>query len=314
MMENNILVTAVAGDIGQAVIKCLKGLPRPCRVIGCDIDPVGSVVGGGDDFVLAPSARDTKVYMDFLFSVVAHHKIRHIVPASDAELYFFHTHRRETEKRGLHVLIVAEHIYQTFMHKYETVRFLSSKGLSCPRTYLLDEYQRGLPYPLIVKPCISAGGHGLFKVENDEQLNAVKVLMRDAVVQEYLPGEDQEYTTGVFSDGKKCSSITFRRILGFNGVSRVVEPMEDCAADEIAHEIAMACGLVGALNIQSRKVGNKHYIFEINPRLSSTVYFRHSFGFQDVVWWLDGSIPAHKLNYSKGKGIRVLTEVFTNKV
>lgn len=314
MMKNNILVTAVAGDIGQAVIKCLKSPPRPCRVIGCDMDPVGSVVGGADDFVIASSARDIKTYKDFLFSAVEQYNISHIIPSSDAELSFFHAHREETKKMGLRVLIVAKDIYQTFMHKYETARFLSSKGLKCPRTYFLNEYRGGLPYPVIVKPCISAGGRGLFKVENDEQLKAVKVLMPDAVVQEYLPGEDQEYTTGVFSDGKKCSSVTFRRTLGFNGVSRVVEPVKDIAAQDIGREVAAACGLVGALNIQSRKVGKTHYIFEINPRLSSTVYFRHAFGFQDVLWWLEGNIPAHHLDFSKGKGIRVLTEIFTNKV
>ena len=95
------------------------------------------------------------------------------------------------------------------------------------------------------------------------------------IIQEYIGSDSEEYTTGVFSDGRKVSSITFRRKLGFGGL-----PVEAVLVDEpfiknMALYIAEATGLIGSINIQTRRMadGNIFVPFEINPRLSSTLLF-----------------------------------------
>jgi carbamoyl-phosphate synthase large subunit len=41
------------------------------------------------------------------------------------------------------------------------------------------------------------------------------------------------------------------------------------------------------LNVQLRLRGGIPYVFEINPRFSSTLMMRHKIGFQDFIWTLD---------------------------
>lgn len=58
----------------------------------------------------------------------------------------------------------------------------------------------------------------------------------------------------------------------------------------------------------------RYYIFEINPRISGTVRFRHMLGFTDVLWWLDLldgiTVDPWKSAYKRAVGIRELNEKF----
>lgn len=72
-----------------------------------------------------------------------------------------------------------------------------------------------------------------------------------------------------------------------NGYTSFVELIFGKVIKECAITIATATNLKGYINLQLRKYEDKNYIFEINPRKSGTVYFRHMLGFTDVIWWLD---------------------------
>ncbi len=48
----------------------------------------------------------------------------------------------------------------------------------------------------------------------------------DLIIQEFLPGLDNEYTAGIFSDGRNKHCITFRRTLSPGGFSQQVELVE----------------------------------------------------------------------------------------
>ena len=56
--------------------------------------------------------------------------------------------------------------------------------------------------------------------------------------------------------------------------------------DVLLHSIAQLLQLQGSINVQLRLTGRGPVVFEINPRFSSTVMFRHLIGFQDFVWSL----------------------------
>jgi hypothetical protein len=68
----------------------------------------------------------------------------------------------------------------------------------------------------------------------------------------------------------------------------------------------------GSLNVQFRQTERGCVPFEINPRFSSTVYFRSLFGFKDVRWSLDmheGNPIVYTPGAMKGIGVRKLGEV-----
>ena len=107
--------------------------------------------------------------------------------------------------------------------------------------------------------------------------------------------------------------IIFRRILRA-GFSYRVTLCKDLEIEELVRKVADLFSLEGFINVQLMKKNNKLYIFEINPRISGTVRFRHMLGFKDVLWWLnmlDGkTIEQYKCPYDTAIGVRELNEKF----
>jgi carbamoyl-phosphate synthase large subunit len=193
------------------------------------------------------------------------------------------------------------------------VNFLKENGLPYPATFLLEDYDKQLDFPLIVKARKGWGGKSLIKIWDMEELDFYKKRIANAIVQEYVGTEDEEYTVGVFSNGTDVYSICFRRYLGYGSLSKFVQLVHSDEMRCIVEKIARATRLQGSMNVQFRKTEHGYVPFEINPRISSTAYFRHYFGFQDVKWWLDIKLNKpidYKLKYQKGIGVRAIGEVF----
>lgn len=104
------------------------------------------------------------------------------------------------------------------------------------------------------------------------------------IFQELLSTEEHEYTAGVFKSKQgDIKTITFRRILhgGRTGYGEVVQ---DSTIDQFLYELAEDIDFSGSINIQFRMTDRGPIIFEINPRFSSTLVFRHKLGFKDIEW------------------------------
>ena len=55
----------------------------------------------------------------------------------------------------------------------------------------------------------------------------------------------------------------------------------------LLEKLAVKLNLVGSINVQLRITDNSPKVFEINPRFSSTVLYRHLFGFEDLIWSIE---------------------------
>ena len=104
------------------------------------------------------------------------------------------------------------------------------------------------------------------------------------MIQSYIGSIDNEFTTAVYRDKNIFEVITFKRKLT-GGMTSYATIENEKQLTEYARKIAVSFDLNGSINIQSRKLDDNFYIFEINPRLSSTIYIRDHFGFQDFLWW-----------------------------
>ena len=315
MKPKTILVTGVGGDIGQSIVKCLKGDVRAGRIrlIGCDADPYAAGKKDVGVFYQGPRAAERKAYLAFIASLIKKERVSGIFPSSEPEIMFYDQHRRYFETRGVSLYINSPATISVFFDKYKTALFLKKNGLPYPKTYLLSSYRTGLSFPAIIKPRAGCGGKGFIRVTDAGGLRFYKQRMRGAVIQEQLGSPDREYTVGVFSDGTRTHAIAFERVLGYGSMTKVGRLFRDEALSAVAVRIARACRLEGSLNIQMRKTRDGYVPFEINPRLSSTVYFRHVFGFQDVRWWLrlaQGQPVTYVPRYKSGVAVRTIGEVF----
>ena len=115
--------------------------------------------------------------------------------------------------------------------------------------------------------------------------------------------------------GIRTPSITkanFNRILllkrvlvgGYTGRATVVENLE---ITEYVKKIIASWDVWGLYNIQLRLTANGPKLFEINPRISSTVVFRDKLGFEDFKWWILETLGMEIPNY---KGVAVGTQIY----
>ena len=312
MGKKKILVTAMGGDIGNSYARSVFG--EEFSIIGCDMNPLFCPNASIEQFFQVPPASLVEDYLNAVKGIIEKAGVDLIVPISEPEIQAFHDHRRIWSSWDAKVLINNELILDNFLDKYKTVQYLGSIGFKVPKTYLLKDYQYQLDFPMIIKPVKSCGSKGVEKVDSDTDINYY--MQKDNgeyLIQEYLGSDDQEYTTGIFSDGKNTASITFKRKLGRGGTSTEVTLIESKVMDAMAENLAHKIHLIGSINIQTRLCDGEFIPFEINPRYSSTLGFRKQFGFSDCLWWprisLGGEFSYKKL-HKTGKGVRYFTECF----
>ncbi len=307
-----ILVSAIYGDIGSSTVRSLREEAKV--IIGCDMKPYSPVMHLLDKFYEVPAASDIENYISSIKKIIIQDKVDLFLPISEPEIGILNTRRKAIEDLGVKLLLNNQNIIDTFLDKLKTVQYLESIDIKIPKTIPLSDYDGSYGYPLIVKSREGHGGKKLRKIEDIYDLDyACKKNNGSLLAQEYIGPDNEEYTTCVFSDGDKVSSITFRRKLGFGSMSIEAVLTDEPYIDNMVRSIAENIGLIGSINIQSRRVKNDFIPFEINPRLSSTLLFRKRFGFDDAAWWLNallGREYSYERLYKSGRAVRCLSESY----
>lgn len=302
-----ILVTAISGDIGNGILKILKAEDNV--LYGCDVNEIAVGMDLVEVFWQSRYAVDAG-YIDELLEKCEQYGITHLIPVNEREIERVSKERQRFEKKGIKLVIQEPEILSICLDKWKTAEKLASYGMDVPATYLDIREVDGQDGRYICKPRKSNGSKDIFIYSPKDE--TMDVPTGDYVIQEYIDSEE-EYTVGVYRQDQVVNVIAFKRQLK-NGYSHQVELEESEALNKLAHTIADRLDLKGYINIQLRKKGDRYYIFEINPRISGTVRFRHMLGYSDVIWWLnmlDGKkVTPYQCQYHKAVGIRELNEKY----
>ena len=324
MSKINILVTGVGSEVGQGIIKALRLSKYNCNIVGCDANPNSAGFFMSDSHYVIPMAA-SKDYLDNVMKICKNHSIKLIFSGTDQELKVLSKNRSLFKNINTLLVVQPEKLLNIFSSKYNTYQFLKDNGIPVPATMLVDDkvsikkVMNEFNFPLILKPDISHGSKNMYLVHNKEELNLYLKLSKNKkyVIQQYLPADDQEYTCGVFNCKhlKEPYVIIFKRKL-IEGVSGVAEIVFDKDILSVCKKVVKSSNLEGAINIQLRKFKSKPFIFEINPRYSSTVGIRAKCGFNDaqmaIDYFLFNKIPV-KPNIKKKKVLRYKDEIYIDK-
>lgn len=278
-----IFVTAIGGDIGYGVLKALRDCKQELYIVGCDIEQYNVSVDLVDEFYVCPPYSKTDIWLEFVNGIIKDKNIDYFWPVTETEIKL--TMENEKCFKDVKVIRNADNILQVALDKGMTAHFLHENGVTVPRTLKGKNWDGA--YPVIIKEEFTCGSHSVHIAKDVNELNEICAGMEKPVIQEYIGSDKEEYTMAVFSDGNVVNSVTFKRRLGFGGMSRYVELTKDEKLQDMAKKIAKAFNLKGSINVQMRKRDDDFYVFEINPRISSTISFRTQVGFNDVAWWID---------------------------
>lgn len=306
-----ILISAIGGDVGHSILKCLQ--KSNDYLIGCDVIdyPVGLDLVQKYYKISHATEED---YLERVLQICKDNQITHFIPVSEPEIKKVSDNRFLFNECGIKILINSEKIIDICLDKYKTGCFLNEHNIQKMKICLAKDYiDDGNNY--IVKLRKSCGSKLLKVINNSEGLDEClnMYVAEDLVIQEYIDDSDEEYTVGIFGWNNDLRIIIFRRKLQ-GGFTKFVELVNDPVISSVCIKIAQVLELKGSINIQLRKKNNVCYVFEINPRLSGTTNFRNQLGFTDVIWWLE-AIDGKTLNqyipkYNYAIGIREMNEKF----
>lgn len=292
----NILVTGCGGDIGQSICKILNELNH--NTFGIDISDKNAAQFIFDSFDIGPKVSDN-TYISDLEKHALKNKIDLIIPVSEHELRFYTDTYRDSPMIGGAKVLMANHFSRKIgFNKKDTALFLKEHHLPNPMLYTIDSTD--IHFPLIAKPNTGAGSSNIFIVDDLEEFKFLTTKNESFIFQELLDGTEGEFTCCAYrSKNGGIRNITFKRELTSGGYSGYGEVIEDHRVDTLLVAIANLLNLEGSINIQLRIHKGKPVVFEINPRFSSTVLFRHLLGFKDLEWSIQEFLEEEISEYIK---------------
>ena len=273
-----ILITAVNGDIGQTAIKIVDDAKMASTIIGsdCGISEIGKYFV--DELIKVPRADDPN-YIKALEEYCIKYDIDVIIPISEPEILRL---IEIDEIEGAKVIKANKKAIEIGSDKLRTYELMRENNIAVPWTCELN--QNPVEYPCVLKDRSGCGSKSLVMIENERDLEYYREKRSNSILQEMLLPDHEEYTCGVFrGTSSKIFTIALKRTLlgGLTGYAEVICSKE---LEDYCIKIAKTLDLVGSINIQLRLTSDGPKVFEINPRFSSTMYFRHKVGFQDLVW------------------------------
>ena len=274
------MVSGIASDIGFGVGRILKHHKMCDELFGIDIkeDHPGMIVF--DRTAVAPLASDAN-YLQWLIDYIDENKIDLFIPTTEAEICRL-VESGSHNIGGTKVLLNHPFTISKSLDKFECLNHLEACGIPVPIHGLVGN-KKPLQYPVIVKPRFGQGSKGIVLVSDEDKFNHQKT---GQVWQEYLSPDDEEYTCAAYATPSTEARILImkRKLVGGLTGSGIIS--DNIEIRNYVSEIIKNMMLNGSINIQLRLTNSGPLLFEINPRLSSTVVFRDKLGFADLRWWV----------------------------
>ncbi len=333
MYNPKVLVAGIGGaSLGTELLKCLR-LVGNYQIFGCDVSryAYGHYESGFDATFVIERAN----YLAELLELCRRNRIDAVVPGAEQTTLILSQAADELMSRGIRLAINSPAIIKALSDKAACFQALDRLQIPQPRALVasLARDLDGVTFPCVVKPATGSGGSAFVFVASDRAEAELYVQYltnqgRPALVQEYLPETEGEYTIGVLSlpSGRIAGAVVLRRLLeaklsvhsrGRFGV--ISSPYSQGLIAEFpevrkqAEEIACTIGSVGPLDIQGRLINGRLIPFEINPRFSGSVYFRALAGMNEPDLLLRAIITGEERKASpvkRGYYLRSLTECF----
>ena len=315
-----ILITGVGSLLAQGIIKSIKKSNINCYLVGTDYFASSVGLYLVDSGYLLPDILNPKVkgkvWIDKLIDIINKEKIDVVIPGLDFEIPILSQKKELIEKSTESTVVVSsKEVVDIGDDKWETVKYLKKNGFNYPKSSLpsnLREFIKSNSFPYIVKPRFGHTSKNVFLVNNKIELEKAVNICDKPIVQEYLVGEDNEYTcSATYVNGNLLTTICLRRILK-NGNTQTAFSESTVGLDKYIISVTKSIKPFGAINYQLRETDDGPVIFEINPRFSGTTPIRAIFGVNEVEAVLH-AICNEDYDYSYSKIEGVVQRYFENQ-
>lgn len=283
-----VLITGAGAPPGMSIFKALRHSKLDPRIVATDADPRSVGLFRADAAYVIPKCTEGEArYLSALRDICLREQVALVCFGSEIEMRRAAPHLLAFEAETRARLVLNEPpALERFMDKWGTACALRELDLPAPETALASDAEsvekllERHGYPAIVKPRRGSGSKNLFLARDAEELRFFAAYVPEAVVQEYLLPDDEEYTVGLYKSPRQgyLGQIVFRRMLAA-GLTYRAEVVLDAEIEAECRRVAERIEVWGPINLQLRKTAKGVRIFEINLRFSSSEVMRAHFGF-----------------------------------
>ena len=312
-MQLKFLITGCHGDLAFSIASIIRKNFNNVILIGTDIESNGAGNLIFDKIYNIPIVNSYK-YLGIISKISKSMDL--IIPSTEKEIIFFSKNKKKFRNK---ILINNEKIINLFSSKLKTQKYLKKnfKDFSLKFSMTLTDYynSKKIVTPFFLKKKSGSGNVNYKIINNKTDIRNLRFYKKnDWVIEELLDQKSDEYTCAIIKLKKIKKILIFKRKLHKLGHTMFAEIYQNLEIEKKLLDIADKLNLNGSINIQFKIHNNQIKIFDINPRLSSTVKMRDMIGFQDCLWWIKDKLNIKNNLPVKIKKAKFLIKFFQEKI
>ena len=311
-MQLKIIITGCHGDLAFSIAQIIKKNFKSSTLIGTDMEKNGMGNLIFDQIYKVPPASN-KNYLKIISQLSK--SVNLLIPSSEKEIVFFSKNEKKFKSK---ILINDKKIINLFSNKLKTQKFLKKnfENFSLNFSSQLSEIKKSkISLPFFLKKKSGSGNQNYRVIKNKSDLEELKLYkQKEWVIEEFLNKNSDEYTCAIIRIKDLKKIIIFNRKLHKLGHTMFADQFEDKAIERDLLAIADKINLNGVINIQFKIQNNQIKIFDINPRISSTVKMRDLLGFKDCLWWIKEKLKIPNKEQIKIKKNKSIVKFFQEKI
>lgn len=278
--RHTVLLTGAGGAVLPLLIKLLR--EQGYRVLAADMDPEavglfladkGFVIPGGKSVNFVPAMRE----------ICQQENVDAIVPLVDEELLAIW----DLANDGVEVILPRKEFVDICLDKWKLMNKLRQAGICVPKTKLASDSYEGIDFPMIVKPRTGRGSRGVGFVNSDFELEEFLAdsfySRKENLLQEYIEGTEFTVSVVVWRDAK-VQAVVPKEIVSKKGITRIAISRRNLDIDFVCRRVQQELQADGPFNVQLRLDSTgEPYIFEINPRFSTSISLTVASGLNELL-------------------------------
>lgn len=256
------------------------------KIVTADVKTTAPTAFMSDRHVLVPKVTEQH-YLNSLLTICREENIHLIIPLIDSELVLLAANKPLFDEIDVKLLLSSSELNEITFDKEKTYQFFSENDIRTPKVYSEDEINgKHYQFPLMIKPRNGSSSQGVTKIQNEKELQFFKEYIPNAMIQEFVTGE--EYTVDVMVDfsGNIKTIVPRLRIETRAGeVSKGVTMKNADVIHAVEQVVRALPGPVGCITLQCFKQASGEITFiEINPRFGGGVPLAIEAGADFPLW------------------------------
>lgn len=274
-----------------------------------------------DGYYISPLIYDAD-YIPSIINFCKQNNVKAVLSLFDIDLLVLSQYSHKFEENGIQLILAPFDFVKICNDKFATYEFVTSLGLKAPKTYLTisavkEAINTGeISYPIIMKPRWGMASIGIYRIDNDEELNVFTQKCNKDIFNSYLKYESlmtkeepiiyqellvgEEFGLDVLNDlnGNYIKTFAKQKISMRSGETDLGRTVDSTPFEKLAKKIAQKSNHHGICSIDCFKRDNEIYVIELNCRISGHYPLAYLAGFnypQLLADWLNGKKTNHNL-------------------